>query len=141
MKKLTFHNKKKVPLHRLPFVGGKSKTRLGINFWNVPASGGYAGGCDTGTALAWLWIKHLEEFNSKSCPFTLSSIATDMSGIEDDSIRGQMVGFFSIIETVFAQMITSHKIHYSKNEKEFLASANKGLAASYYQEESENVHS
>lgn len=130
MKKLTFHNKKKVPLHRLPFVGGKSKNGLTISFWNVPASGGYHGGCETGAALAWLWIKHLEEFNSKSCPFTLSSIATDMSGIEDDSIRGQMVGFFSVIEKVFAQMIPSHRIHYLKSEMEFLSSANKGLSNS-----------
>ena len=41
-KKLRFKNRKKQPTHRLPFVSLGAE--MGINYWDVPKTGGYIGG-------------------------------------------------------------------------------------------------
>lgn len=127
MQALKFHKNKELPLHRLPFVGGKSKTRLGLSFWDVPATGGYSGGCDTGAALALLWLKHVERRPATDLKFTLSAIVQDMSGTQDKTRLGQMVGFFEIIEHAISELVANSRFHITKDDAELLAKANAGL--------------
>ncbi|HEY0209509.1 hypothetical protein [Acerihabitans sp.] len=106
MSNLKFNNSRKNQTHRLPFVG-KKQGKIGLSLWNVPPTGGYDGGCETGKALALIFIKHLRE-HSRSPGGILQHIALDMFGVEtlgiDDTRTGQAVGFFSEIEKCLAEM-------------------------------------
>ena len=99
---LTFKYRKKRPLHRLPFVG-PVEGRREYSFWNVPQSGEYAGGCETGQALAQIYLKHLREHGTAPGG-TLQNIVLDMFGTEEadcerlSSLRGQAVGFFYVLD-------------------------------------------
>ena len=79
MNALKFNHKAKDPLHRLPFIGGKSKLLYGLSFWNVPATGGTEGGQITGRALAWVWLKHIKENGIDNYPFSLSRMVIEIS--------------------------------------------------------------
>ncbi|WP_339678272.1 hypothetical protein [uncultured Zhongshania sp.] len=100
---IRFNNRKKLPLHRLPFVGPTDEKKWGYSFWRVPKTGGYGGGCDTGTALANIYLKHLREHGASSGG-ALQGIVLDMFDCEcnDDpevtALRGQVVGFFSTLD-------------------------------------------
>ena len=80
----------------------------------------------TGNALAWLFLKSIES-NSYVCPNVLSSIIIDITGTENLSKQGQIIGFFEVIEAVLSKLITDYSIHFPKDEKELLAKANAGL--------------
>lgn len=103
-KKIEFKNKR-LPIHRLPFVGGTNG--LGISFWDVPKTGGYGGGCQTGKNLALIYLKHIRE-NGGFSGGHLQSIVLNMfnSGAhkhdspEETALRGQIVGFFSTLDQV-----------------------------------------
>lgn len=97
-KALNFNNDKSLPLHRLPFVG-KGGKGPGLSFWNVPATGGYMGGCNTGRALALVYMKHLREHDPADGG-RLQAIAFSMfeDGATDDARKGQIVGFFAMLE-------------------------------------------
>lgn len=103
IQKLQFNNRKSLPIHRLPFVG-KAKSGIGASFWAVPKTGDYRGGCQTGEALALIYLKHLKEHTSETGLTSLQRIALDMFDCElSDSpemtaLRGQAVGFFSVLE-------------------------------------------
>ncbi|VTP13194.1 hypothetical protein PUATCC27989T_01028 [Phytobacter ursingii] len=135
---LKLNKRKSILSHRLPFVGGKSKNGSGHSFWNVPSTGGFGGGCETGTALALIFLKNLEEevrSGNNYCPSTLSNIVTEMMSIGfNDSINGQAVGFFSVIEDILLKLLRTNTISLSKTEQELLSQANNGLA---YKEEKE----
>ncbi|WP_313471349.1 hypothetical protein [Atlantibacter hermannii] len=128
---IKFNKRKKLALHRLPFIGGKSKSGFGLSFWNVPSKGGYSGGCITGSALAWIWLKHLENEareGAGNTPFTISRIVSEISDLsENDSLKGQMIGFFEIIEVVLFKLISDSRIHFTKDEKKLIEQANAGL--------------
>lgn len=128
---INFNKRKKLALHRLPFIGGKSKSGFGLSFWNVPSKGGYSGGCITGAALAWIWLKHLENEareGAGNTPFTISRIVSEISDLsENDSLKGQMIGFFEIIEVVLFKLISDSRIHFTKDEKKLIEQANAGL--------------
>lgn len=128
---IKFNKRKKLALHRLPFIGGKSKSGFGLSFWNVPSKGGYSGGCITGAALAWIWLKHLENEareGARNTPFTISRIVSEISDLsENDSLKGQMIGFFEIIEVVLFKLISDSRIHFTKDEKKLIEQANAGL--------------
>lgn len=100
---LSFKNRRKLPAHRLPFVG-EVHGKIGLSFWTVPKAGGYRGGCQTGEALAHIYLKHLKDHESDSGLGSLQRIALDMFGCElEDSpeqaaLRGQAVGFFSVLD-------------------------------------------
>lgn len=104
---LSFKNRRKLPAHRLPFVG-EVHGKIGLSFWTVPKAGGYRGGCQTGEALAHIYLKHLKDHESDSCLGSLQRIALDMFGCElEDSpeqaaLRGQAVGFFSVLDAWLA---------------------------------------
>ncbi|WP_312774205.1 hypothetical protein [Atlantibacter hermannii] len=128
---IKFNKRKKLALHRLPFIGGKSKSGFGLSFWSVPSTGGYSGGCITGAALAWIWLKHLENEARQgegNTPFTISRIVSELSDLsENDSLKGQMIGFFEIIEIVLFKLISDSRIHFTKDEKKLIEQANAGL--------------
>ncbi|WP_312387887.1 hypothetical protein [Atlantibacter hermannii] len=128
---IKFNKRKKLALHRLPFIGGKSKSGFGLSFWNVPSTGGYSGGCITGAALAWIWLKHLENEareGAGNTPFTISRIVSEISDLsENDSLKGQVVGFFEIIEIILFKLISDSRIHFTKDEKNLIEQANAGL--------------
>lgn len=97
------NNQRSVPSHRLPFVKSMSGH---MNFWSVPATGEFAGGCQAGEALAKIYLKHLRENDyAGGC---LQMIVADMcrqsekcrdaGGAEADSVSGQIVGFFSVLD-------------------------------------------
>lgn len=103
IKPLQFKIGKSIPEHRLPFVG-KAKNAIGVSFWAVPKTGDYRGGCQTGEALARIYLKHLKEHSSEAGPTSLQRIVLDMfdcahsDSPEVVALRGQAVGFFSVLE-------------------------------------------
>lgn len=102
MSALKFHNSREIPVHRLPFVG-PVQGMPGFSFWAVPKTGGYIGGCRTGEALAALFLQHLRK-NGGDPGASLQHIVLDMLDLErsdcpeDQALRGQVVGFFSVLE-------------------------------------------
>ena len=100
---LKFKNHRKLPLHRLPFVDAVPD-KIGWSFWSVPKSGGYFGGNETGSALARIYMKHLKAHGPGWGGGNLQMMALDMfdceNGVsaEQDTLRGQVVGFFVELE-------------------------------------------
>lgn len=101
MKKLEFRPDRSLPVHRLPFVRLRKKS---VCFWNVPRVGGYSRGCETGRALALVYLSFLREHNQEMT--FLQYIVLDMFGMKSkknvsssySSLRGQIVGFFSELD-------------------------------------------
>ncbi len=99
---ISFHNRRKLPVHRLPFFG-KNQDEDTYSFWHIPKSGGYAGGCETGSALAVIYLKYLRAHGAVAGG-SLQHIVLDMfDGVPGDdeeisSLRGQVVGFFSVLD-------------------------------------------
>lgn len=79
---------------RMPFMGKSA--------WDVPATGGYQGGCQLGQYAAIAYLKMLKTQESVRGGF-LQHIVLDMLAAAprpdaDHSFRGQMVGFFSTLD-------------------------------------------
>lgn len=85
----------------LPFVSNKNSEQRSC--WQVPATGGYTGGNQTGDNLAYIYLKHLRETRGEASE-SLSSIFLDMARVcqsetpESITIRGQIISFLSVIE-------------------------------------------
>lgn len=136
--KIKFKPRKKLPAHRLPFVGPEPG-RSQLSFWAVPKSGGYGGGCDTGAALAKIYLKHLREHGrAASAGGFLQNIVLDMvdsehgESPEQDALRGQVVGFFSVLEAWIEG--AAHYLGGSLDQvdgKALLDMANRGLSTDY----------
>src|SRR5690606_22700315 len=100
---LRFKNRKKLPLHRLPFVDAVPG-KVGRSFWAVPKTGGYFGGNETRGARARLYMKHLSQHGHGFGGVKLHMMVLDMFGCENgvsaeqDALRGQVVGFFVELE-------------------------------------------
>ncbi len=98
---LAYHATERLPVHRLPFVG---LYKSGVCWWSVPATGGYGGGCETGAAMATAYLRDLK-MNPEFHGGLLQHIVLDMceaykhglTAAEEESLRGQIVGFFSAI--------------------------------------------
>ena len=106
----------KTGFYRLPFVAGW-RTEADAHCWNVPATGGYFGGYETGNAMAQSFLKYLREEKSDVPAYWLTNIVesfmvrfeqeggkamldrTPVSEWSDsfDSLRGQYVGFFNTV--------------------------------------------
>lgn len=129
---IRFNNRYKYPTKRLPFTR-KNQDKPGPFYWNVPQSGGYFGGCTTGQNLALIYLKHLREHGSSSYG-CLQNIALDMFDYErdpsdtEDSLRGQVVGFFSTLDT-WLNSAAKHNSDILDNldSKKLLKTANAGL--------------
>lgn len=90
---------RKLTLHSLPFVGGRSPDGLGKSFWDIPATGGFQGGKCTGQALAHFYLLHLRHYGAIDGGL-LHLIALHMlgSGVKSLSTRGQATGFFDVLD-------------------------------------------
>lgn len=92
-----------LPALNLPFIGA-DRTKVGGSYWAVPKTGGYWGGCETGRALAHIYLKYLHQ-HGPECEGYLDRIALDMFDSDcpvDEAQwtrRGQAVGFFSVLYT------------------------------------------
>jgi hypothetical protein len=125
---LTYHNHKKHPLHRLPFVGGRGSDG-GISFWRVPAKGGYVGGNETGDAAALMFLKYLRA-NGATPTGALQHIVLDMLPCHTDAaLRGQVVGFFATLEPWLAEAARAFGAELDTlTEHTLVKRANAGLA-------------
>lgn len=131
---LRFKNRKKLPIHRLPFVG-KVPGVAGLSFWDVPKTGNYLGGTKTGEALARVYLKFVKEHGE--CGL-LRSIALDMfeakrnCSPERDALRGQVVGFFFVLERWLEAATKNLDGGLDKMDtKDLLKAANAGLDPNY----------
>lgn len=124
------------PVHRLPFVGGKSTGRhRGVSYWNVPASGGYHGGTETGGALVLAYLKFLRETPENITTVgLLQLVVLDMcgrlasaKGHERRSLRGQIVGFLHELDRLAREAVQVRPELDQISEAEILNRANAGL--------------
>lgn len=132
MQKLSINTRKAMPLHRLPFVG-RTHAKAALSFWLVPKTGGYFGGHQTGSALAHIYMKHLKE-HGRGFGGTLQSVVLDMFGCEQNvsaeqnALRGQAVGFLSVLEPWIEAAVTNLGSGLDKLDvKQLLNEANAGL--------------
>ncbi|HBE9078604.1 hypothetical protein [Serratia fonticola] len=104
-KPLKYHNRREHPLHRLPFVGSKDD-ESSLSFWAVPRTGGYAGAAEAGEAMALIYLKHLRQHGMLPGG-NLQWVVLEMCGMsnlgshltqEQNSLAGQIVGFFSVLD-------------------------------------------
>ena len=134
IQRLQSRNKRKIAFRRLPFVG------VADDFWAVPAVGGYAGGCQTGDALAAMFLKYLrhdgnpEPAQSELAWIVLSMIERAGGRIEEntpagDALMGQIVGFFGSLNSTLLHASKSRNASPldSLSEASLLARANAGL--------------
>ncbi|WP_223472863.1 MULTISPECIES: hypothetical protein [unclassified Pseudomonas] len=91
---------KRTSWERLPFVGKDHSAHYSC--WDVPLTGGYFGGIETGKVVARLYLKHLREEQNNPIGLgtthlqgMLSSLnsKTPASAEEEASLKGQRVGF------------------------------------------------
>ena len=75
--------------------------------WNLPARGGYGGGCKTGKAAAIAYLKYLTEarqsYGGPLQHIVIGMLAKNRTG-DSHSLHGQIVGFFSTINDVLAKL-------------------------------------
>ncbi|WP_089528521.1 hypothetical protein [Pantoea ananatis] len=111
---LKFHNQRKVVWTRLPFVNN-IRSKGGYSFWAVPKKGGYFGGCKVGRALGAIYLKHLQD-HGIGPGGNLQSIVIDMFEFDSvsregnegkNSLKGQVVGFFSYLEEYLANLVAN----------------------------------
>lgn len=136
------------PYRMLPFVG-KGQTKAAPYDWNLPATGGYCGGCIAGEAMAKCYLKFMREDTSDMAGWTLTQIVeafmnrfeqeggqkmsdTYPANKQSDSyaaFRGQTVGFFNSLGAylVEAARQLGGKLD-AVSEDEEIAKANCGLA-------------
>ncbi|MBH3308338.1 hypothetical protein I5P84_02570 [Pseudomonas mosselii] len=130
----------KLDMHRLPFVGRDHVTNEDGSycFWDVPLTGGYFGGNETGQALAFTYLAHLRRMNgSKAHPLHTLSLRsifgammkrTPGSKAEKDSRSGQLVGFASVIDDWLRAAVDQFGRELDDiDHKKLLALANAGL--------------
>jgi hypothetical protein len=131
----------------LPFVNlDLSNVRGEPTFWDVPATGGYGGGCDTGRAMAQAYMKVQRHCCYTNMGDLVQGVISFMNRIEQeggltafhdsqdsnngmDALRGQMVGFFAEIERLAetgARSVAGAKLD-AITEAQLLEDANNGL--------------
>ncbi|ABC29659.1 hypothetical protein HCH_02884 [Hahella chejuensis KCTC 2396] len=121
---LKFKPREKFPVRRLPYVGF-AKRRSGLCYWNVPPSGGYFGGQETGEALARIYLKHVND-QGRDYGGHLQHVVLDMFGCdrdgtpERDALRGQVVGFFCELEKFLAAAMKAVDVGVSDEDAQAL---------------------
>lgn len=125
----------------LPFISKRSGQ---VNFWTVPATGGYFGGFQTGEAIARQLLHYLQTAPDNGCHSGLGSIVRslfkqyDAVGGDDmaarptaeqsadfASVHGQMCGFFWELTAVLTAHAKRHPRHHTMDE--LIEQANLGL--------------
>lgn len=79
--------------HRLPFVEPHDE---GVNWWALPETGGYHGGCETGTGVALAYLRHVRAELRERVPWpshVLGLMLLALAGDASEARRGQIVGF------------------------------------------------
>lgn len=105
--KLRTKPRAKLQMHQLPFVGRDhvKPDHGGFSFWDVPLTGGYFGGNETGSAIGNMFLVHLRQSKNadNSCALHLAGILNSLrervptTKEEADTLKGQAVGFGSVI--------------------------------------------
>lgn len=95
-------SKRFTPTH-LPFVG-KQKDAKKQSFWRVAAAGNYADGAAVGMTMAAAYVAYVTGA-ADVLPPILPQIVIDMVRPENmnDALHGQLVGFFSALETALSE--------------------------------------
>lgn len=136
---LRFKPRRKIAAHRLPFVGREHSTPdYGlIGYWDVPLTGGYAGGNQTGLALAKLLLvymreNHADEMVGYAAGAMMLSMLEAARTADDDqfeALRGQALGVMNQLTPflVGAAYHAGHELD-GLDTKKVLALANAGLA-------------
>lgn len=115
---LKYKDKAKYGYRRLPFVGKSAS-------WDVPATGGYQGGCEFGVWAAVAFLKMLRAQKDAGPGFLQSIVLAMLNGSNsaelgdgDGSFRGQVVGFFSTLDHALhtAAMIDPQLDEYSERD-------------------------
>jgi hypothetical protein len=110
-------------LAQLPYRDPRGYHDGKLPYWDVPATGEWVGGCKTGKAAAIAYLKYLGELQrTPGAPYDghLAGIALAMFGENcDDSLRGQIVGFFSRVDKLL--LAATHHL-YSPDEEVSFAS-------------------
>lgn len=133
---LKFHKNRCSNWARLPFVD-RIEGKPGYNSWCVPRDGGYFGGCESGKALGMIYLKYLRE-NGRGLGGNLQFVVMDMCGLgfsagrltdEQDALKGQIVGFFTLLEDWLEQAVKhgGHKLD-NLEEPKLLKYANHWLS-------------
>lgn len=131
---MKYHNRRQCVMLRSPFI---NRNETGVNYWDVPRTGGYGGGCRTGSALAQIYLDHIGEHPPSEriggmlqhIVFSMvDSLEASTSDEERASIRGQIVGFMGELEGV-AEIMEARRIRTSDTPTpaELLTEANAGL--------------
>lgn len=132
---LQFHPRRKVPFHRLPFVGRQHDGTP--NFWNVPLSSGYYGGTQTGGELAALMLIHLRQHrHDQYTTGQLGQVATawldaarTATPEQYSVLRGQVLGFMGMLSPwLIAAAEQNGKNLDTADRHAILRSANRWLA-------------
>ncbi|MCV6588700.1 MAG: Rha family transcriptional regulator [Marinobacterium sp.] len=123
---LQFHTAVLHPVHRLPFISGADDPS-GCSFWDVPMTGGYSGGLQTGRALALIYLNHMA--NRGDAGGCLSDVVLALirtSGELDSKTRlGQVIGFFKALDDLLTLLKFGESVH--GNDQDLLDLANDGL--------------
>lgn len=128
----------KLDMHQLPFVGRDHVVHDDgcVCFWDVPLTGGYFGGTETGSAIACMYLAHIRRQMNGDKTYTLS-LASILCALtqrvtknpdEADSLRGQVVGFGSVIGRWLTAAVEQLGGNLEAAElKKLLGNANDGL--------------
>lgn len=90
---MKYRNSRSNDLNRLPFTNK--------SYWDVPATGGYQGGCEAGKYAAIAYLKYLrtqEDYGGGTLQHIVLAMLDQAARRDDDhSFKGQVVGFFSTL--------------------------------------------
>lgn len=129
--------RRKHPAARLPYIGTDFYTPRshGHCLWDVPLTGDYWGGWDTGQALSLIALKHIKAHHDNPIGH-LGGIAASWleraqqaTPEEFATLRGQVLGFMRTVEVAaIGGLFHAGYDTDSWDEKSLLKEANKGLA-------------
>lgn len=133
--KMKFHNKRALPLHRLPFIDKRANHdpinhASPLDWWCVPDVGHYGNGNDVGRNLAIIYMKYLlENKNEKhhELPWIVSDMFKECN--LNGSAKGQMIGFLSTLADFLAKssFVFTDYLN-SQDSKELLKKVNEALS-------------
>lgn len=130
---ITYNNDQEYSCYRPPFVKLRKGSEGGISFWDVPeciSDKKYGIGCEIGRNLARIYIHHVMSYNpSEECGF-LQRVVLDMLDADQklsEQRRGEIVGFFLILEKVLFDAIEDADLSLHGSPSVWLAAVNAAL--------------
>lgn len=131
----------------MPFLNDRGK-RVPTPYWNVPATGGYMGGYQTGEAMAIAFLKHIRAEAPGDAPSWLTGIvesfmvrfeqeggnaALEHTMLKDwssefESLRAQYFGFFGTLAKWLQTFVKAYGANLDQVDEQILVDlANSGL--------------